>query len=220
MANLFDIDDKPIQYYRNKRLEMLEFIPRDVKTLLEVGCSEGGFSESVKQNREAEVWGIEINRTAAEKAAHKIDKVLVGNLENEDLDLPLNYFDCIVFNDVLEHFLYPWIILKNLKKCLKSDGCIVASIPNVRYFETLKDLVIAKNWNYTDYGILDKTHFRFFTINSIRNMFHECGYSVSRMEGINGVNLPWKLNLLNKMLFNKLDDLKYINFACVAHKSD
>lgn len=218
-ANLFDINDKPAQYFSNKRLEMLEFVPSGIGTLLEVGCSEGFFSQAVKKDRNIEVWGIEINGEAAAKAAEKIDRVLVGNLEHEELDLPLDYFDCIVFNDVLEHFLYPWIVLRDIKKCLRVGGCVVASIPNVRYYETLKDLVIRRNWSYTDYGILDKTHFRFFTINSIQNMFRDCGYNVSRFEGLKGVKLPWKLNLLNRILLNRLDDVKYVKFACVACKT-
>jgi 2-polyprenyl-3-methyl-5-hydroxy-6-metoxy-1,4-benzoquinol methylase len=215
--NHIDIDEKSTFFYDIDRKEMLRYIPKDVHKILDIGCGEGNFSYLCKQIFNAEVWGIELKNNDAEKAVHKIDKVLIGDIESNNLEIPDSYFDCIVFNDVLEHLQYPWLVLLKVKKYLKSGGYIVASIPNVRYYSNLKNLLFNKSWEYVDWGgVMDKTHLRFFSVSSIDNMFTECGYNVLKLEGINGIKFSWKLKLLNKILKNHLDDIKYLQFACVA----
>lgn len=203
-------------YHSQQRTEMLRYLPEDVKVILDVGCSEGGFGELVKKQRNAEVWGIELFPLAAEKAMARLDRVFVGNIENDKFDIPEHYFDCIVFNDVIEHLYSPWDVLIQVKKLLKKNGIIVASIPNIRYFAHIKNLLQKGDWDYEDCGLMDRTHIRFFTVNSMRKMFNECGYEVEKIEGIKFVEFPWKLNLLNKLLRNRLDDMRYVQFACVV----
>ena len=210
---------KPNIYY-SSREEMLRFIPQNAKKILDVGCGEGRFGHLLKSQRSAEVWGIELDNSAAEKADKILDKVIVGNIEDDNLLLPEKYFDCIVFNDILEHLRCPWIVLIKVLSNIKLDGYVVASIPNIRYYENMKRLLLHKEWEYTDMGIMDKTHLRFFTEKSIRNMFERCGYHIVTLEGINGSTFSWKFGLFNKLVFNSLDDMRYIQFACVAQKKE
>src|SRR4051812_19534191 len=93
-ANKFDV------YAAITRHEMLPFIPANARTILDVGCSTGNFGESIKSQRTAEIWGVEIDQQAAEIASEKLDKVICGGFE-PGLNLPEEKFDCIVFNDVL-----------------------------------------------------------------------------------------------------------------------
>jgi len=214
-TNLFELAIKPVGYY-SERSDMVKYIPGNVKSLLDVGCGDGSFGYKCKQQTAMEIWGIELFDNEAEKAKEKLDKIIVCNIETDELDMPDYYFDCIVFNDVLEHLRYPWIVLDKIKRYLKTDGYVVASIPNIRYYENVKKTLIHKEWEYEECGIMDKTHLRFFTINSIRNMFERCGYCVVTLEGISYISFPWKFNMLNKLLNNQLDDMRYKQFACVA----
>ena len=109
-------------------------------------------------------------------------------------------------------------MLASIGNSLRSDGRIVASIPNIRYYATLKALVFHKQWEYTKEGILDRTHFRFFTQRSIPNFFRESGYELTHMEGINPITLSWKLEIVFNLLGGVLDDTRYLQFACVARK--
>lgn len=211
-----EINNKPEQYYGLNRDEMLKYIPDSVNTILDVGCGEGVFGALCKERTETEVWGIELIKEIAEKASEKLDKTVVGNIEFDHLELPNLYFDCIVFNDSLEHLQYPWIVLHKIKKYLKQDGYVLASIPNIRYYEVVKKFLIHNEWEYENCGVMDETHLRFFTIKSIRRMFEKCGYQVELLEGIKYIQFPWKFDLLNKILQNKLDDMRYKQFACVA----
>jgi len=97
---------KSADYFQCERHEMLPFIPVDCRRVLDVGCAEGAFGESLKRLRGIEVWGVEPFHSAAEKAKSKLDWVVEG-VFGPELALPEGTFDCILFNDVLEHLPAP-----------------------------------------------------------------------------------------------------------------
>jgi 2-polyprenyl-3-methyl-5-hydroxy-6-metoxy-1,4-benzoquinol methylase len=201
-------------YMDYERPEMLRFIPQHASKILDVGCAMGSFGRRLKIEYSAEVWGVEINEDAASSASQWLDKVLCGPFD-ENLDLPKHYFDCIVFNDVLEHFADPYAALDYAKELLNDGGKIVASIPNVRYFDNVWKLLVDKDWDYTQNGILDRTHLRFFTRNSILKTFNTLGYEIELIEGINPLEKEHphrvrKFRLLNSILLNQIEDMRYI----------
>jgi len=214
-ASITDLSAKRATYYSQTRTEMLPFIPSNTKRLLDIGCSEGLFGAQLKQKLGAEVWGIELIPSVAELARQKLDRVLCGDIVEQLDKLPDRYFGCITFNDVIEHLVDPYRILLALKRKLSPQGVMVASIPNVRYFPTLFNLVVRGEWRYEDEGILDKTHLRFFTKKSIIEMFETLGYRVMRIEGINRSS-GRKTKLLKLITFGRMSDIEYLQFACVA----
>ena len=153
-------------YYENPRNEMLPFVPVETRAVLDIGCGAGAFAGLVK-GRHAEsppeIWGIEMDPTAAAMAGETLDRVMVGDVHDIVPGLPTEHFDCVVLNDVLEHRLEPGDLLRRLRPALRPGAVVVASIPNVRYFFNVVDLAVHGRWDYTDEGILDRTHLRFFT---------------------------------------------------------
>ena len=208
-----DIDKKTVQYYSHSRPEMAGFIPSTAKKILDVGCGKGHFASQFKGKMET--WGIEIDPEMAKFAQTNLDKVLVGDVLEKMSELPDSYFDCIIFNDVLEHTLDPYSILKQIKNKLSPEGIVICSIPNIRHISVLKMLFIDKQWKYTNFGIMDKTHFRFFTRKSLADMFNDAGYEILKMQGINGTSW-WKFYPLNILALGSLSDARYIQFACAA----
>ena len=176
-------------YFNSPRPEMLNYIPKTTRKVLDVGCANGMFASLVKQEFDAIVWGIELNPDAAHIASKNLDRVIVKDIFDAFSDLPEKYFDCVVFNDVLEHLVDPYSVLEEIKKFLSPEGVIVASIPNIRHAPVLFDLVVKGNWDYAEYGVLDKTHLRFFTKASIKKMFSNSGYELIQMNGINRSSL-------------------------------
>lgn len=203
-------------YYSFERNEVFQFIPQGIEKTLDVGCAAGAFSSKLKKERNIETWGIEMEKAAAEIAKTKLDNVLIGSFDEIADTLPLEYFDCIFFNDVLEHMPYPEACLTKIKTHIQRNGRIIASIPNIRYIDVLKELILQKDWHYKDSGILDRTHLRFFTKKSIIRMFKDCGYTIDQIKGINGVSHFCLTSLINKVLFNSLEDIKYKQFVVVA----
>jgi 2-polyprenyl-3-methyl-5-hydroxy-6-metoxy-1,4-benzoquinol methylase len=196
---------------------MIAFIPDGCKKILDVGCGEGRFGRHVKEKfPDVEIHGIEKNRGAALKAKTNIDKVLNNDIHGAIKLIKNNFYDCIVFNDVLEHLPDPVDVLKKIKPKLKKGGMILSSIPNVRFYPVIKELLLHKNWSYTDAGILDYTHLRFFTEKSIHELFEAAGYRVCLITGINEHYFGRLFKLLNLIFLGKISDMKYLQFACLS----
>jgi len=202
-------------YYNRPRTEMLAFVPSTARRILDVGCGAGLFASRLKDKLGAEVWGIELEPEAAALASQKLDRVLSGDVLSIFGELPDGAFDCIVLNDILEHLVEPEALLVGLKDKLALQGRLVASIPNVRHFPNLWELVVQGRWEYSDEGILDRTHLRFYTRRSMVELFERCGYRLQTMIGIHPTG-SWKFRLVNFLTFGRWWDMKYLQFACVA----
>ena len=153
-------------YYEQRRPEMLQFLPPDLTRLLDIGRGEGLFGEAVKEMYpECETWGIEPVAAAAEKAVLRNDRVIHMSMEDTS-ELPTTYFDVVTMNDVLEHIAWPEPALAAAKRILKPGGKLILSLPNVQFLSNVLDLVLKNDWEYRKDGILDRTHFRFYTTKS------------------------------------------------------
>jgi 2-polyprenyl-3-methyl-5-hydroxy-6-metoxy-1,4-benzoquinol methylase len=218
-----DYEAKPRCYFEETRSEMLPFVPADCRRVLDVGCSSGGFGALLKATRQLEVWGVEPFESAAAQAAQKLDRVIYGGFSAEAA-LPEATFDCVIFNDVLEHVVDPAAAIRYASRLLTPGGVVVASIPNIRHFPTIWRLLVHGEWKYREWGTLDKTHLRFFTRSSIIEMFEAEGYRVRGTTGINSyVGVPnasarvWRLyKAINALCLNKFEDMKFQQFAVVA----
>jgi SAM-dependent methyltransferase len=201
--------------YTGDRKILLDYLPSNINTLLDIGCSYGEFGKLIKQ-REVIVWGVEPVKEAASAAARVLDVVINGFFDI-DAPIPDDYFDVITFNDSLEHFPEPNGPLLLAKRKLKKNGILVCCVPNVRYVENIKNLLFSRDWRYTPMGILDNTHLRFFTEKSIRRTIIEAGYQITRLEGINAyMESGWKTKFVLPFLGMWAKDMKYYQLVIVA----
>jgi 2-polyprenyl-3-methyl-5-hydroxy-6-metoxy-1,4-benzoquinol methylase len=214
-----DYKNKPAGYYDNIRSEMLKYLPKNAKRVLDIGCSNGSFAEIIKKQNNAEVWGIEYMEEHGIEAMKKLDKVFIGMCEDFIENLPDNYFDAIYFNDVLEHLVDPNKVLEIVKQKLSSTGVVISSIPNIRFYKSLRKVLINKDWKYEDHGTMDRTHLRFFTKKSIRRMYEDLGYNIVKHEGINR-SKSIKPYLFYFLTFFTQLDMQYVQFATVARRSN
>ncbi len=148
------------------------------KNVLEVGCATGYISEKLKENG-CNVVGIEINPEAADVAKKHCDSLIVGDIELlESLPLEENYFDVILFGDVIEHSKNPSNVLSKMKKYLKEEGQIVVSVPNIANIGIRLQLFFLGRFDYGDWGILDRTHLRFFTLKTFKQVIKDAGFRI------------------------------------------
>lgn len=171
------------QYYQNSRPEILPFLPKNRNRALEIGCGEGYFISTIGGT--TETWAVEAHPHVARHAQSRIDNVLVGEFENVRHKLPKKYFDVVICNDVIEHMLDHERFLMQIKSHIAPGGCIVGSIPNVRYYRNLFEFLIEKDWRYRKSGTLDATHLRFFTEKSIKYSLKKADYAVESFERVN-----------------------------------
>ena len=210
---------KPEGYYENARPEMVPFVPESCKLVLEVGCSSGAFGKLLKECRpECEVWGIEPNAEAAQLASTRLDKAICGTFRAGMPELEGRLFDCIVFNDVLEHLPNPEQTLEDSKQYMTPNGIIVASIPNILHFYQISKLLLEQDWKYEEFGIMDNTHLRFFTKKSIIRMFENCGYKILRIEGVKS-SFGLKFRVVNLLTLGFIRDWKYVQIGVRASLS-
>ena len=210
---------KPDDYYSYSRPEMLAFLPDNCKSVLDVGCSNGKFLKGVK-SKGIYCAGIEPHTASYELAKLNADIVINGSFTEDAIAVILDKseykaFDCIFFNDVLEHLENPWNALELCKQLLAPGGIIIASIPNFLFYSNILHIIRHQDFFYQPSGILDITHLRFFTRKSIVRMFESSGYNIKTINGINPISTK-KFDVFNRIMFNKFHDWKYIQFAVVA----
>ncbi|WP_153772198.1 methyltransferase domain-containing protein [Labrenzia sp. CE80] len=168
-------------YYTNINQTLLESIPTQAPRVLEIGCGAGplgGYYRS-KVNPDCEYWGVEYVPEAAEQAKKVLSRVITGSIEDEAIyrQLPEDYFDVLIFGDVLEHLREPWDVLKRLAKHMRPGGQCIACIPNSQHWSFFVNYLDGK-WEYQDSGLMDRTHLRFFTRKSMVSLFDENGWKV------------------------------------------
>src|SRR3954470_15036699 len=165
---------------RDSRSIAVKLIGTD-KRVLELGPATGRITRALKGNN-CEVVAIERDPRAAEML-RSLCTVIEGDIEQ----LPLEHylkgmtFDVILAGDFLEHLQDPVQVLQELRPFLGPNGCVVSSIPNVTHGSVRLELLQGK-FEYRDTGLLDRTHLRFFTLQSIRRMFSEAGYEVELVQ--------------------------------------
>ena len=147
--------------------------------VLEFGPANGRMTRYLKEVLNCKVYAVEIDKEAAKDAKRYCEKILVDDVEKytwlevyKDLE-----FDYIVFADVLEHLYYPEKVLKESKLLLKDDGSVLMSLPNIAHNAIIMEL-LNDEFTYRDTGLLDNTHIRFFTKNTLENLIVESGLEI------------------------------------------
>jgi len=145
--------------------------------VLEIGCASGFFTRYLVETKKCTVVGVEYNPDAAAIAArwapiHVLDIEQPGAFQDCG-----SGFDVIVFGDVLEHLHDPQGTLECVKGLLSPSGVVLVSVPNIAHYSVRLSLLQGK-FDYTENGLLDRTHLRFFTMRSALRMFQQAGYYV------------------------------------------
>jgi 2-polyprenyl-3-methyl-5-hydroxy-6-metoxy-1,4-benzoquinol methylase len=216
MHNNSEMTAEQVLKYDFPRAELLSFVPQAARSLLDIGCGSGAFGRLLRSQRPGmELWAIEPDPDSAQAAADAFDHVLVGKFPDERL--PSGRFDLVLCADVLEHMAEPENALHAAAKAATRDGIMVASIPNVRHWRTVVwPLLRHGTWTYTERGILDRTHLRFFTRRSMRDFFTGNGWSV---ESVTGINMIRRERLLSAVSAHLIDDFLWRQYVVVARPS-
>jgi methionine biosynthesis protein MetW len=188
--------------------------------VLDVGCATGEFAMILRNRLGCDVVGIEANAQRAQRAAERID-VHIGYLDR-DFSQRYGLFDTVLFLDVLEHVSDPVELLSHARECLQPDGAVIISVPNVAHW-TVRLKLLAGRFDYKPTGIMDATHLRWFTMNTIREVVVAAGFKVIEQDVSRGAWLPvyadrapWKWFSANrrKQFLNRLCRSRPGLFGC------
>ncbi|MGH9733893.1 MAG: class I SAM-dependent methyltransferase [Candidatus Acidiferrales bacterium] len=172
----------PEAYYQAVRLPMLSLIKGEPKRVLEVGCASGQTLNYMCERGAQFLVGIEYSpEIAALAQARGVARIIVGDVERLDLDLEPDSFDLVIAGHVLEHLADPWTVLRTLTGFLRPGGQVVAGLPNVRHQSVVLPLLFFGRWTYRPEGIMDWTHLRFFSRQTIGELMEAAGLTVDRI---------------------------------------
>ena len=154
-------------------------------TVLEFGPAYGRMTKYMKETLGCKVYIVEIDPEAYENAMQYAVKGVCGNILDflwiKEFDGIA--FDYIIFADVLEHLLNPAKVLDKSVSFLKEDGSVLLSVPNIAHGAVVIDLINNK-FEYRKYGLLDKTHIRFFTYSSLIELLENCSLVPTIEDGV------------------------------------
>ena len=146
--------------------------------VLDIGCGEGFFAENVVKEGN-KVVGVDI--LAAPRHGDLLAKYIRADLDQGLRDvlpeLGGKRFDRVLLQDVLEHLRYPERLLSHCHHVLGSPGLLLISVPNVANI-TVRLALMFGRFKYTERGILDRTHLRFFTRSTARDLIKKAGYEI------------------------------------------
>jgi len=171
-----------IELDMNTRNSLSLIINRIAKnsTVLEFGPANGRMTKHLKETLGCTVYAVELDKDAAKDAAEFCEDILVGDIESfkwlkkyQDIE-----FDYIIFADVLEHLYNPEMVLTKAKTLLKDEGSILMSLPNIAHNAIIMDLINDK-FTYRKTGLLDNTHIRFFTKNTLEELITSSGLQIA-----------------------------------------
>jgi len=161
----------------------LQMVPAQSR-ILEIGCATGSLAEYLIKEKGCTVLGIEPSEEQAQIARSRGLTVKTGGIDNPMIQSELDQevsshgpFDVLFMSQVIEHIAKPEEVLQLIKKWLTPEGVLIISTCNIAHWKYRLQLLGGK-WQYEDYGILDRSHLRFFTIDSFRDMLIQCGYRV------------------------------------------
>lgn len=163
-------------------LATIDRIPLSARVLLDVGCGDGALgAEYKRRNPAARYLGIERNPALARIAARRLDGVAVVDVERAPLPFAGQRYDCIIYNDVLEHLADPWAVLRAQAAALLPHGSAVLCIPNLDHWSFASRL-LRGTWDYDENGLLDRGHLRWFTEHTARHALEQAGLRPAGVE--------------------------------------
>ncbi|RQW20890.1 glycosyltransferase [Bacillus sp. C1-1] len=166
-----------LSYFMHGRPELVQVVPQDAKRILDIGCGAGATGLQLLNRQQCQLVGVEGNEKMAQIARSYYESVYTINIDETIPPLKAESFDVLLFADVLEHLKDPWKTVQAYSKFLKKDGAIIASIPNIAHAEALVPLLTGR-FDYRDAGILDRTHLRFFTPQTLYTLFPTDQFSI------------------------------------------
>ena len=150
------------------------------KRVLEIGCGPGSITKVLAQQGGCQVTGIELDPEAIKKVTPYCVQVMQADLNSSEWPSLLDgteRFDVVIAADVLEHLYDPWKTLQQMAPLINSNGYFVVSLPHVGHAAVMSCLING-DFEYRDFGLLDRTHIRFFGLKNIKALFAQANLKI------------------------------------------
>jgi 2-polyprenyl-3-methyl-5-hydroxy-6-metoxy-1,4-benzoquinol methylase len=152
--------------------------------VLEIGAGSGAIARHIVAKNRCQVTALESNPTSVEKLEKFCHKVYALDLNATDwagkLENKADGYDYVIAADVLEHVYDPWRVLRNMKSLLNKNGSVILSLPHASHSSVLTSFY-GGDVEYREWGLLDKTHIRFFGLHNIEALYEHAGLAITQV---------------------------------------
>lgn len=159
-------------YYIIKKI-LPQLINKEAK-ILELGVDNGGISNLLSENYK--VHCIDIAKECLDKLNHRIKNKIILDLDNRSLKLPFNdnSFACVLAFKILEHIKHFEILIKEIKRIIKTDNFITKSTPNINWIPFRIKFLMGmhpKDFHATH-------HMHFWNLRRLRKIFKDNDFKI------------------------------------------
>jgi SAM-dependent methyltransferase len=160
---------------------LVEQVPPEQRLVLDVGCGVGA-NMVMLRDRGHDVTGVTLSASEAEICSRQGFRCEIADITGT-LPFADQSFDALILSHVLEHVAYPNNVLRNLSRLLRSRGSVYVALPNVLFFPQRAEFLRGR-FRYSETGLMDRTHLRFFDFHSARDLVQDAGFRVRKHFGV------------------------------------
>ncbi len=144
-----------------------------------------------------------------------MDEVITRSAEDPDLNFEQKSYDLLIFADILEHLYDPWQVLSRYATYLRPGGRLLTSIPNIQHWATVIRLLTGR-WRYRDGGTLDRSHIRFFTRRTARELVQKAGLEIDKIK----YGMGPECKIFNAMVLGSMTNFLTFQFLILAQRRE
>ena len=185
------------RYENRGNPSLLALLPNTATRVLDIGCGAGDNARVLAATGRS-VDGVTLSEAEAATARQVCESVFVHDLE---FGLPPHLkktYDAVVCSHVLEHLRWPDRLLKEVRDILRpNQGVLLVALPNVLFYKNRWRLLTG-NFDYEESGLMDASHFRWFTYASSRRLLESTGFEVLSHSGEGSFPLPFVRRLVGR----------------------
>lgn len=191
--------------YENAALAgLVQMVDPRHRRILDLGSGAGANMQMLSEFGHQPL-GLTLSASEAKLCAGNGFPTVIADASANYLPFVDESFEAVLCCHVLEHLADPVRVLDSIRRLLKPEGAVYLALPNVLYYKQRWEFMTGR-FRYTDTGIMDRTHLRFFDIASARGLLGEAGFKIAQ-EKVEGGVPTLGLRSSAPDFWRKIDDL-------------
>lgn len=182
---------------------VLARVPGQARSILDVGCGAGDNARILARSGRI-VDGVTISTVERESALKYCRNVVIYDLEKGLPGEVSGPYDCVICSHVLEHICWPQMLLGDIRTRLSPGGLLIVALPNVFFYKNRWNLLRGR-FDYEESGLMDNTHFRWYSFESAQKLLTAHGFEVMNAEADGSFPLPFFRRILPSLVTGSID---------------